>query len=210
LELMALLFTNGPQTPEDSKLREALASSIDRNSIRNVVLQGAGEPSGGILPGWISGYDFVFPSSQNLDRARELRSEVPRAPVLMLGYDASDPLARVIAERIVLNARDAGIRLQTATSGTTDLKLIRLTLASLDPRISLRDAASSAGLGTPKFGGNTVENLYEAENGLLQAQKIIPLFQLPVAYAVSPMVKNWTQDLDGTIHLENVWLGNKP
>ncbi|PYX35926.1 MAG: hypothetical protein DMG81_17075 [Acidobacteria bacterium] len=210
VQLMALLFTRERQSQEDGKLREALALSIDRDSIRSVVLQGAGEPSGGILPSWMSGYGFVFPSSQNLDRARELRSEVPRGPLLTLGYDAADPLARVIAERVVLNARDAGIRLQTATAGVTDLKLVQLTLSSLDARIALTATAMAAGLAGPKFSGTSVENLYQAENGLLQAQKLIPLFQLPVAYALSPSLKNWRQDRDGTVHLENVWLENKP
>lgn len=210
IQVMALLFTRDRQSPEDSKLRQALALSIDRNSIRSVVLQGAGEPSGGILPSWMSGYGFVFSSSQDLDRARELRNEVPRAPLLMLGYDAGDPLARVIAERIVLNARDAGIRLQTASSGATDLRLVQLTLTSLDARIALTGAATAAGLTAPKFSGSSVQELYQAENALLQAQKIIPLFQLPVAYALSPAVKDWRQDRDGTVHLENVWLGSKP
>src|SRR5579864_7734611 len=112
--------------------------------------------------------------------------------------------------RIVLNARDAGIRLQTASSGATDLRLVQLTLTSLDARIALTSAATAAGLTAPKFSGSSVQELYQAENGLLQAQKIIPLFQLPVVYALSPAVKDWRQDRDGTVHLENAWLGNKP
>ncbi len=210
VQLMALLFTRDQQSAEDHKLRKALALSIDRISIRSVVLQGAGEPCGGILPSWISGYGFVFPSSQDLNQARELRSEVPRAPLLTLGYDAGDPLARVIAERIVLNARDAGIRLQTVSSGTPDLRLVQLALSSLDARLSLEGAATAAGLAAPRFSGSSVQELYQAENALLQAQKIIPLFQLPLAYALSSVVKGWRLDRDGTVHLENVWLGNKP
>ncbi len=210
VELMALMFTRDPQSPQEGKLREALAVSIDRNSIGSVVLQGAGEPTGGILPNWISGYGFVFSSGQNLDRARELRSEVPRAPVQILTYDASDPLARVIAERIVLNARDAGISLQTTTSGTSDLRLVRLPLASLDARVALVAIAASANLPVPKFTGNSAEHLYQAESGILRAQRIIPLFQLPVSYALSPAVKDWHQDRDGSEHLEDAWMGSKP
>jgi MarR-like DNA-binding transcriptional regulator SgrR of sgrS sRNA len=210
VELMALVFARDRQSPEESKLRSALALSIDRNSIRSVVLQGAGEPSGGILPNWLSGYGFVFANGQNLDRARELRSEVPRAPAQTLGYDAVDPLARVIAERIALNARDAGMTLQTTSSGTSDVRLVRMTLASLNPRIALLTIAASAGLTAPKFTGNSAEDLYQAESGMLQAQRIIPLFQLPVSYALSPAVKDWSQDRDGGEHLENVWVGSKP
>lgn len=210
VELMALVFTRDRHSPEEGKLREALALSIDRSSIRSVMLQGAGEPSGGILPGWISGYGFVFGNAQNLDRARELRSEVPRAPAQMLAYDPSDPLARVIAERVALNARDAGITLQTTISGTCDLRLVRLALPSLNPRVTLLAIAASAGLSAPKFIGDSAEDLYQAESGVLQAQRIIPLFQLPVTYALGPAVKDWDQDRDGSEHLENVWMGSQP
>lgn len=210
VELMTLVFARERQSPEDGKLREALALSIDRSSIRSVVLQGAGEPSGGILPNWISGYGFVFPTGQNLDRARQLRSEVRQAPSWTVGYDAGDQLARVIAERIALNARDAGITLQATTSGATDLRLVRVTLASLNPRIALAVAAVATGLPAPTLSGNSANDLYQGESGMLQAQRLIPLFQLPVSCTLSPTVKEWSQDRDGSRHLENVWLGSKP
>jgi peptide/nickel transport system substrate-binding protein len=210
VELMALMFAKDRQSPEDGKLRDALALSIDRSSIRSVVLQGAGEPGAGILPNWVSGYAFVFPADQNLDRARQLRSEVRQAPSWTLGYDAGDALARVIAERIALNARDAGITLQTTTSGTADLRLVRSTLASLNARIALAGAASATGLPAPKINGDSVDELYQAENGMLQTQRLIALFQLPVSYALSPAVKDWSQERDGSRHLENLWLGSKP
>jgi MarR-like DNA-binding transcriptional regulator SgrR of sgrS sRNA len=210
VELMALVFARDRQSPEEGKLREALSLSIDRSSIRSVVLQSAGEPSGGILPNWMSGYAFVFGNGQNLDRARELRSEVPRAPAQTLAYDPADPLARVIAERIALNARDAGITLQTTTSAASDIRLVRLPLASLNPRVALLAVAASAGVSTPKFSGNSTEDMYQAESGMLRTQRIIPLFQLAVSYALSPAVKDWNLDRDGGEHLENVWMGSKP
>jgi len=209
-ELVALVFGRDRSSAEDGKLREALALSIDRNSIRNVVLQDVGEPSGGVLPSWVSGYGFVFPAAQNLDRARQLRSEVKYAPSWSLGYEAEDSLARVMAERIVLNAQDAGIRLQITTSATADLRLVRLGLASLNPRIALAGAASFLRLAAPKVNGEGVDELYRAESALLQTQRMIPLFQLPVSYALSPAVKDWSEDRDGGRHLESVWLGSKP
>jgi peptide/nickel transport system substrate-binding protein len=210
VELMALVFARERQSPDDAKLREALALSIDRNSIRSVVLQGAGEPSGGILPNWVSGYAFVFATDQNLERARQLRSEIRKVPAWTLGYDAGDTLAQVIAERIALNARDAGLTLQTTTAGNTDLRVVRLTLASLNPRIALVAVASATGLATPKLSGASVDELYQAESAMLQTQRLVSLFQLPVSYALSPAVKDWSQERDGARHLENVWLGSKP
>lgn len=210
LELLAIVFASDPQSPEERKLRDALALSIDRNSMRSVMLQGAGEPSGGILPDWISGYGFIFPNKQNLDRARELRAEVPRAPAQTLSYDAADPLARVIAERIALNAKDAGLTLQSTASGKADMRLVRVSLASLNARIALITSATAAGLPAPQPGGNSVDDLYQAERAILQGQRIIPLFQLPLSFALRPVVRNWSLDRDGSEHLENVWIGSKP
>jgi ABC-type transport system substrate-binding protein len=210
VELMALVFARERTSGDDGKLREALALSIDRKSIRNVLMQDAGEPSGGILPNWVSGYGFVFTSDQNLVRAQQLRGEVKYAPSWTLGYEADDSLARVMAERISLNARDAGIRLQATTSATTDVRLTRMTLASIHGRLALTAVAMNTGLLDPKIGGGSVDDLYRAENAMLQTQKVIPLFQLPASYALSVAVKDWSEDRDGSVHLDNVWLGGKP
>jgi peptide/nickel transport system substrate-binding protein len=210
VELVALVFARDRTSAEDGKLREALALSIDRKAIRGVVLQDAGEVSGGILPNWVSGYAFVFPGDQNLVRAQQLRSEVKYAPSWTLGYDADDPLARVMAERIALNARDAGIRLQVTTAATADLRLARLTLASLNGRIALAAAATASGMIPPKMSGSSVDDLYQTENAILQTQKIVPLFQLPASYAHGLAVQDWSEDRDGILHLDDVWLGSKP
>lgn len=210
VELLALVFAREPQTPEEGKLREALALSIDRNSIRSAVLQGAGEPDGGILPGWVSGYAFVFPAEQNLARARQLKSELKQMPALTLGYDASDALSRLIAERIALNARDAGLSVQAVTTAHPDLRLQRMTLASLNPRVALSAVASSVGLTAPKDDGDSVEGVYRMESAMLQSQKLLPLLQLPVSYALGATVRDWSQDRDGTEHLESVWVGGRP
>jgi len=210
IELLALIFARNNTTPDDAKLREALALCIDRKSIRDVVLQGGGEASGGILPNWVSGYGFVFPAEQNMVRAQQLRSEVKYAPTWTLGYDVDDPLARVLAERIELNARDAGIRLQLNANPTADLRLTRTTLASVNGQIALAAAASSIGIPLPKISGEAADDLYQAENGILRTQKVIPLFQLPTSYAVGATVKDWAESRDGTLHLDNIWLGSKP
>jgi peptide/nickel transport system substrate-binding protein len=210
IELLALVFARERQTPEEGKLREALALSIDRNSIRSAVLQGVGEPNGGILPGWVSGYAFVFPAEQNLERARQLRGEVKQPPAWTLGYDANDALSRLIAERIALNARDAGLSVQAVTTAHTDLRVQRMTLASLNPRVALSAVASSIGLTAPNVQGDAVEDVYQMESAMLQSQRLLPLLQLPVSYALGSTVKDWSQGRDGSEHLENVWVGGRP
>jgi peptide/nickel transport system substrate-binding protein len=208
VELMALVFSRDKQSPEEGKQRDALALSIDRASIRSVVLQGVGEPSGALLPNWVTGYAFVFSSDQNLGRARQERSEIQRAPAWTLGYDAGDPLARVIAERIALNARDAGITVQTTMSANADLHLTRLVLASANPRIALPAVAAAAGVGAPNLNSNSIDELYQAENAILQTQRLVPLFQLPAGFALSSALQDWSEDRDGTWHMDDVWLGS--
>ncbi|HMK22481.1 MAG TPA: ABC transporter substrate-binding protein, partial [Terriglobales bacterium] len=153
LVLMTLRFSREPQSADEGKLRRALGLSIDRTSIRNVVLQGAGEASAAILPDWLSGYAFVFPAGQDLERARQLCSEVKQTPTWTLAYDTNDPLARLIAERVVLNAKDARLVIQVAPTSNTDLRLERIPLASLNPRVALEAVALGAGSGNP---GNSI------------------------------------------------------
>ena len=45
VELLALLFARDVASPEEKLLREALALSVERGSIRSVLLQGAGQPA---------------------------------------------------------------------------------------------------------------------------------------------------------------------
>ena len=77
-EWMGLVFSREVQSAEDGKLREALALSIDREAMNNVLLQGGGEPAGTLLPGWMSGYAFLFPTAIDLQRARQARERFAR------------------------------------------------------------------------------------------------------------------------------------
>ncbi len=207
IELIALMFSRDSQSPEDARQRQAFALSIDRELLNTVVLQGGGEPAGGLLPNWMRGYGFLFPASIDLELARQVRSEIPHTTAWTLGYDSADATARVIAERIVLNARDAGLGVQTTSASSPDLRLIRVPLVSLDARIALGDLAARVGLPAPKPASNSVDDLYGAESKLLESQRVIPLLHLRTAYAVSNTVKNWRTTGDGNWRLPNVWLG---
>jgi ABC-type transport system substrate-binding protein len=206
LELIALVFSHDLQLPEDGRQRQALALSIDRELLNTVVLQGGGEPAGGLLPNWMTGYGFLFPASINLELARQVRSEIPHTTSWTLGYDPADPTARVIAERIVLNARDAGLGMQVTSASSADVRIVRIPLLSLDAAIALSELAARLGLPPPKLASNSVDDLYGAENKLLQLQHVIPLLHLRTAYGVSNTVKNWRTARDGRWRLPNVWL----
>jgi len=191
VELLALVFSANSKA-QDPRLREALALAIDRKPIQSVLLKGAGEPAASILPNWMTGYSAVFSVQANPQRARSLLADSRQpAPNLSYGlsYDPRDPQAQLIAERIALNAREVGITVQVSLSGAEDIRLMRVVLPSPDPATSLAEAARQLGLPQPGFpaapGGNSLDDLYQAERSLLNGYAVIPLFHLPLANAAS-------------------------
>jgi ABC-type transport system substrate-binding protein len=198
VELLALVFSANSKA-RDPRLREALALAIDRKPIQSVLLKGAGEPAASILPNWMTGYTAVFSVQANPQRARSLLAD-SRQPVLNLSYDASDPQAQLIAERIALNAREVGIAVQVSVSGAEDIRLMRVVLPSPDPATSVSEAARQLRLPLPAFPAATLgkssnldldlDDLYRAERGLLDDYAVIPLFHLPIASAVSARVRD--------------------
>ena len=206
-ELLAMLFERGRAASEDQRLREAVALSIDRAAIHNVLLQSQGESTGAILPTWLTGYAFLFPAARDLDRARQLGAALPKpTPRISLSYDPTDPLERPVAERIALNAREAGLGIQTALAAAhPDARLVRLPLRSLDPAQALADTRGYLGLeAQPAPAGP--EGLFSAGQKLLEDYRLVPLFFLPEIYGVSSRVKNWDPQPWGDWRLDNVWL----
>jgi ABC-type transport system substrate-binding protein len=198
-ELLALVFTREARSEEEARVRQALAESIDRSSIVSVLLQGQGEASKTILPNWMTGYAILFgPTGE-----RPANVQLPAAATMTLSYDGSDPANQLMAERIALNARDAGIRLQTtgSTSGA-DVRLLRITLASPQPQLALASAAEAAGLPAPPFQGTSPEELYTREKEMLHSGRIIPLAHVPEATVLAPAVDGYG--------LADVWLGSTP
>lgn len=208
IELLALIFARDVASAEDKLLREALALSVERGSIHSVLLQGAGQPAASILPNWMSGYGFIFPTDADLTRGRHAQEQVHIIPRWTLAYDSGDSVARLIAERIALNARDAGLSLQPTTSPAADLRVVRIPLTSTDPWTALANVAVLTGMPALKNTGRSVEDLYTAEQAELATQRVIPLFHLPVSYAAVPALRNWTLRPDGSWSLSDAWLGS--
>jgi peptide/nickel transport system substrate-binding protein len=217
MELLALVFPANSRA-NDAHLREALALAIDRKPIQSVLLKGAGEPAAGILPNWMTGYSAVFLTTANPQDARTLLGDSPEPSLnLRLSYDPRDPQAQLIAERIALNAREVGITVQVQLSGAEDIRLVRIILPSPDPATSLTEAARQLGLPAPSFPAKpdiTLDDLYQAEQSLLETHAVIPLFHLPVATAVSPRVRDWAPERRGEwsgsqLSLANCWLADQ-
>jgi ABC-type transport system substrate-binding protein len=172
-------------------VREAVALSIDRAAIHTVLLQRQGEVSAALLPRWLSGYAFLFPIERNVARAKQLSAQ---APQLAYGYDPQDPILRAIAERVAVNAAEAGITLRPAGTGAPDVRIVRVQVGSRDPLLALAGMAAQLRLAPPKSA-----SAYEIERTLLEGFRVIPIAHLPHVWALSPKVKDWGL-------LENVWL----
>jgi len=213
-EVFALVFNPEKALVRDERLRETIASALDRAAINNVLLQKEGEPSGALLPQWISGYAFLFPAAHNLERALQLRGEIMVPATLVLEYDFSDPLAKAVAERVAVNARDARINMQAlgenlgARGGSADLQLVRLRFASLDSPTALSNVAavlSPADVPEARAAGTAAE-VYRVESAMLNGFQIVPIAQVPEAWGLSGRVKNWMQPRAGGWSAADVWL----
>ncbi len=205
-ELMALVFARDAQSADEGRLRQALSAGIDRTSLSKVLFQGGAEPAGGLLPNWMTGYAFLFSTNPDPSLARQIRADARQSSPWTMGYDATDATARVVAERIALNARDAGLTIQLTTSGSPDIRLLRVPLASLNDRVALAELTALTGLPSPKFAGDSIEDIYAAEAAILNSQRIIPLLHVRVAFGVGRTVRNWSADRDGIWHLDDAWL----
>ena len=208
-ELMALWFARDVQSEAEQKLREALSLSIDRPLMNRVLLQSDGEPAGSLLPTWMTGYGFVFSPEANQPRAKQLHSEGGQAHAWTLGYNNEDALARVVSERVLLNARDAGLSIQTTAATSTDIRLVRIPLASLNERLALTELISALGISSSKLTNASAENLYGVENALLRSRRLIPLLYLRYVSGISANMQNWSPDRDGSWNLPEVWLSGR-
>ena len=208
IELLALVFSRDASSAQEKALRQALALSVERGSIRSVLLQGAGEPTGSLLPTWISGYGFVLPAATDLQKAKQLRAEARTVPNWTIGYDGNDPLLRLIAERVALNAKDAGLSLQPSSGSTTDLRVVRMAIASGNPWVAMNDLLGQIGMPAPKDKSGSMEELYTSEQAAVASGRVIPLFHLPQSYLSASDLKDWKVQADGSWDLTRAWLEN--
>ena len=225
VELLALVF-NSKQAAPDPRLGRALSLSIDRAAIVNVLLQKQGEAAGGLLPQWLSGYAFLFSTAADVERAKQLRAELAgAAPSLRLRADGADDTARLVAERVGVNAQQAGFSLQVggrsdaaaSASGTASqtiaaVRLVRCRLGSVATRAELAAMVGSLGLGDDsaaalkKISGNDPEQSYAAERMLIESGRVIPLVYLPETVGLGAAVHDWMPRRWGAWRLEDVWL----
>src|SRR5437588_3398854 len=215
-DLLALVFNPASAAAKNERVRRAIALAIDRDSIHSVFLQRQGEPSAALLPQWMTGYAFLFPTGRDVEQARELQLKLPS---LALDYDFADPIARAVAERVAVNAREAGVVMQTvgenlaARGGTGDAYIARIRLGTVDARTALENIEFALPFQAGEDAGRArnSEQLFRLEGDLLSGYRVIPIAHLPETYGLSARLKNWSETLEGGWKLEDVWLeGGSP
>jgi ABC-type transport system substrate-binding protein len=244
-ELLALVFVGGSAastasarttTPAAGQAAgQALSLAIDRVAIVNFILQKTGEAAGGLLPQWSSGTAFLFPaaapSAGDLEHAKELWKQIAPSGALVLGYDSAEPLEQRVADRIVVNAKEAGMAVrQQAMSGAgagaqksrgaaglaphVDMELVRWQMTSPLPGVALKDflariySGPLAGVEAAAFAETaSPEDSYKQERAVLSTYRVVPLVWLPQVYGLSTRVRDWKAPGPGEIWpLADVWL----
>ena len=226
--LYGLRFDDAQAAASDIRLREALSLSLDRGTMASVLLQKQAEPAAALLPQWLSGYAFLFNVDTNLERAKELRRGLPTneaagADPLRLRVDPAGDLAKLIGERVAVNARQAAISVQVvvrsvsrttpATPATSEppsgVHLFAWHYSSLSPRAELDSLFAAYNLNEPSEVNATStdhEQLYSRERKVLEDRRVLPLIVQAESVGLGSAVRDWMPARWGEWHLADVWL----
>jgi peptide/nickel transport system substrate-binding protein len=229
---------------EKSRLGEALSLALDRATTASVLLQKQAEPAASFLPQWLSGYAFVFGMDSNAARAKEMSGALFSPPggtsapgaaaqPLHLRVDASGDLAKLIAERVAINARQAGIAVQIQAHGaghdlghdlpasggansvrtaeSAGLHLVAWRYSSLSERAELDAMVAALQLeaAPDEKTFEDPEQLYAREKRLVAERNLIPLVVMPDYIGLGVAVRDWMPERWGEWHLADVWLDDK-
>ena len=217
-ELLSLEFARGPHTAEDPAFLRALALSIDRSALVNFVLQKQGEAARSPVPQWSTGTAFLFAAGPDPAQTKQLAVQFQNAPALLLGYDGANALEKAVAERIAVNAREAGIRVnvqaESGAGNAFDARLVRRKMISPVPRIALteflREWAPLEGVELAALPDPVMpEDLYARERSAIENDRVIPLVFLPETFGLSARMRDWTSPLPASGDgwpLAQVWL----
>jgi len=227
--LLALRFDEAQPASADEHLREALALSMDRDTMANVLLQKQAESAPALLPNWLSGYAFLFESPMNLERAKEIRAALPANEAggtepLRLHVDGGGDLMKLLGERVAVNARQANLSVQVVTHSTPaiggaapvssnnpaiGLHLFAWHYDSLSPRAELEAMVNQLHLEQAPESTQPLadpEQRYAAERRVLEERRVLPLVLLPEYVGIAAPVRNWMPARWGDWRLADVWL----
>ncbi len=209
--------------PVDPRVREAFSYAVNRSAISNVILQKRGAIATGLLPQWLTGYEFLFPSRDNPDHARELRADTAALviiPPISLAYNYADPVAKLVAERIAVDAREVALNVQPygeshlykgpRSAVHADAVLLRLPLSSTNPSSALSSLLER--LDAPQqsiasaLSASRPEELFDIEQKALEDFRIVPIAHVAEAVWLSNSIHNWQQLPNGMWNLDQLWV----
>jgi MarR-like DNA-binding transcriptional regulator SgrR of sgrS sRNA len=197
VELLALQVSDSGALA-NPVLRAAIAQAVDRSALFNVIFQKQGEITASLLPQSLTGYSFLFPTDRDVNKANELRGGLTPPPLTFAA--GGDGTMQLATQRIALNLHEAGFSVQVVNARnapSTDLALRKLSVEGADPPDALAILLRSAGENAPVAGLNSTA-LYRAEHDFLDLKTLVPLLDLPRAYAIGGRVRDLTLRADGT------------
>jgi ABC-type transport system substrate-binding protein len=222
IELAALVFEPHRAARSDVPLRRALAAAVNRDVVVRVLLQDYAAPAAALLPSWLTGYPASLVAADTTPVARNVIAGLPAdRRTLVLRVAAGDPVARAIAERVAVDAREAGflmtVQAPTGLAPRADVRLIRVPLSVTSPERSLAALMGSLGSRTLLTAsrvpapqpGVPVEAVARVERALLEPFVIVPLVHLPIIAATGERVEIFAGSVarpTGGWNLADVWL----
>jgi len=209
-DLLALSVSRNDALTEDAQ-REAIALAVDRAALYNVIFQKQGEMTASLLPNAVTGYSFLFPVARDLAHAQALHGPAGGATLTLLAEDMN-PTVQLAAERIALNLREAGFRIQVinrrASPGpgsAPDLEFRRIHLESRDAQAALEQMLAT--FNQPLTDENAdPAALYREEASFAQTHQAVPLLYLQRALGVGARVHGLQLSADGIPLLADVSL----
>lgn len=179
----------------DERVRNAMPLLIARDSLAASFSRDGVIPAYSYLPQSVSGYAFLFQNAPDVAAARSLVTDSGRKGPVSLVYSATDPVARQLAERISVNARDAGLTVQpygdrspqSALTGSAHAAILRFPVISDSPAVALFALAADLQMNVlPIIAAPGSERLLDAERGLLNDTRTVPLAFAPTTIWISP------------------------
>ena len=216
IETRYLSFNTRRPPLDDPRVRQALALAIDREKLVEKILQGGQPAAGRMMPPALrlAEASSELPASHRHDpaAARALLAaaglNAKNFPRLELSFWTSPAVLEAIQAmwrenlglEIALTQREARVHLAALATGDYDIGLINAIPDVADASNLLGDFATGApenypGWSSPAFDAALARaDFVSAENELLAASAVTPLYFNVKTFLLSPRVKGWRED----------------
>jgi MarR-like DNA-binding transcriptional regulator SgrR of sgrS sRNA len=223
LDVFLLVFEPHRAARSYEAMRRRFARALAPAVTADILLQGRAAPARALLPPWLSGYspELTQPSATTVAQASGASVSAEQRNVV-LRVDSSDAIARGMAERIAVDAREAGfvVTVQQQSSGLAprpDVRLVRVSLEVSSPdralaRLALDLGSRTVGLATSESApprNAPLEAVLRFERALLQNAVIVPIVHVRQLYGMGEAVDVWdgqAVSATGAWNFANIWM----